>query len=175
MDAAHGEGGLGKGGRGIVSHFNLDHNDVQVEMGTFSKGYGTVGGHISGSLDLVRFAWNKSRTWLLSSSHPPAVVAATIASIDVLETEPQHVENLWKNTRYFKAAVDDLGFNTGKSQTPIIPIIVGESSKAKALSDKLYERGIFTWEDVQREQSGVTAAVLHALKRQVLVLYRGGG
>ncbi len=143
VDDAHGEGVLGKGGRGIVSHFNLDHNDVQVEMGTFSKGYGTVGGHISGSLDLVRFAWNKSRTWLLSSSHPPAVVAATIASIDVLETEPQHVENLWKNTRYFKAAVDDLGFNTGKSQTPIIPIIVGESSKAKALSDKLYERGIF--------------------------------
>jgi len=70
-------------------------------------------------------------------------VAATIASIDVLETEPQHVENLWKNTKYFKAAMDDLGFNTGRSQTPIIPIIVGESSNAKALSDKLYEKGIF--------------------------------
>ena len=143
VDDAHGEGVLGEGGRGIVSHFKLDHNDVQVEMGTFSKAYGTLGGHISGSLDLVRFAWNKSRTWLLSSSHPPAVVAATISSIDVLETEPQHVVNLWKNTKYFKAAVDDLGFNTGKSQTPIIPIIVGESSKAKALSDKLYEKGIF--------------------------------
>ena len=143
VDDAHGEGVLGEGGRGIVSHFKLDHNDVQVEMGTFSKAYGTVGGHISGSLDLVKFAWNKSRTWLLSSSLPPAVVAATIASIDVLETEPKHVENLWKNTRYFKAAMDDLGFNTGVSQTPIIPIIVGESSNAKALSDKLYEKGIF--------------------------------
>lgn len=143
VDDAHGEGVLGEGGRGIVSHFKLDHNDVQVEMGTFSKAYGTVGGHISGSLDLVKFAWNKSRTWLLSSSLPPAVVAATIASIDVLETEPQHVEDLWKNTRYFKAAMDDLGFNTGRSQTPIIPIIVGESSNAKALSDKLYEKGIF--------------------------------
>jgi glycine C-acetyltransferase len=112
-------------------------------MGTFSKAFGTIGGHISGSTDLVKFAWNKSRTWLLSSSHPPPVVAATIASIDVLETEPQHVTNLWENTGYFKKAVQDLGFNTGNSQTPIIPIIVGESSKAKRLSDELYERGIF--------------------------------
>lgn len=143
VDDAHGEGVLGEGGRGIVSHFNLDHKKVQVEMGTFSKAYGTIGGHISGSLDLVRFAWNKSRTWLLSSSQPPSVAAATIAAIDVLETEPQHVKNLWNNTNYFKKAVQDLGFNTGKSQTPIIPIIVGESSKAKTLSDKLYERNIF--------------------------------
>ena len=143
VDDAHGEGVLGEGGRGIVSHFDLDHKRVQVEMGTFSKAYGTIGGHVSGSLDLVRFAWNKSRTWLLSSSHPPPVVAATIAAIDVLETEPQHVKNLWRNTDYFRKAVQDLGFNTGNSQTPIIPIIVGESSKAKALSDKLYEAGIF--------------------------------
>jgi glycine C-acetyltransferase len=143
VDDAHGEGVLGEGGRGIVSHFDLDHKRVQVEMGTFSKAYGTVGGHVSGSLDLVRFAWNKSRTWLLSSSHPPPVVAATIAAIDVLETEPQHVRNLWRNTDYFRKAVQDLGFNTGNSQTPIIPIIVGESSKAKALSDRLYEAGIF--------------------------------
>jgi glycine C-acetyltransferase len=113
-----------------------------VEMGTFSKAYGTIGGHISGSDALVKFAWNKSRTWLLSSSHPPAIAAATIAAIDVLEKEPRHVKNLWKNTNYFKKAVEDLGFNTGKSQTPIIPIIVGESHKAKALSDKLYEEGV---------------------------------
>jgi len=143
VDDAHGEGVLGEGGRGIVSHFKLDHKKVHVEMGTFSKAFGTVGGHISGSTDLVKFAWNKSRTWLLSSSHPPPVVAATIASIEVLETEPQHVTNLWENTGYFKKAVQDLGFNTGNSQTPIIPIIVGESSKAKQLSDELYERGIF--------------------------------
>ncbi len=143
VDDAHGEGVLGEGGRGIVSHFKLDHKKVQVEMGTFSKAYGTIGGHISGSMDLVRFAWNKSRTWLLSSSHPPPVVAATIAAIDVLEKEPQHVKSLWRNTDHFRKAVQDLGFNTGNSQTPIIPIIVGESSKAKALSDKLYEAGIF--------------------------------
>lgn len=143
VDDAHGEGVLGEGGRGIVSHFKLDHNMVQIEMGTFSKAYGTIGGHISGSEDLVKFAWNKSRTWLLSSSHPPAVAAATIAAINVLESEPEHVRSLWNNTNYFKNAIDDLGFNTGMSQTPIIPVIVGPSNKAKALSDKLYERGIF--------------------------------
>jgi glycine C-acetyltransferase len=143
VDDAHGEGVLGEGGRGIVSHFGLDHEEVQVEMGTFSKAYGTIGGHISGSESLAKFAWNKSRTWLLSSSHPPPVVAATIAAIDVLETEPQHVESLWRNTGHFKKAVEDLGFDTGRSQTPIIPLIVGESSKAKMLSDMLYEEGIF--------------------------------
>ena len=143
VDDAHGEGVLGKGGRGIVSHFGLTHKEVQVEMGTFSKAYGTIGGHISGSDALVKFAWNKSRTWLLSSSHPPAVAAATIAAIDVLEKEPKHVKSLWENTKYFKKAVEDLGFNTGKSQTPIIPIIVGDSHKAKTLADRLYEEGVF--------------------------------
>lgn len=143
VDDAHGEGVLGKGGRGIVSHFDLTHKDVQVEMGTFSKAYGTIGGHVSGSDSLVKFAYNKSRTWLLSSSHPPAIAAATIAAIDVLENEPQHVDNLWKNTNYFKQAVIDLGFNTGNSQTPIIPIIVGESHKAKAFADELYKAGIY--------------------------------
>jgi glycine C-acetyltransferase len=143
VDDAHGEGVLGEGGRGIVSHFGLDHEEVQIEMGTFSKAYGTIGGHVSGSESLVRFALNKSRTWLLSSSHPPPVVAATIAAIDVLETEPQHVERLWRNTKHFKKAVEGLGFDTGMSQTPIIPVIVGESDKAKRLSDMLYEEGIF--------------------------------
>ena len=165
VDDAHGEGVLGDGGRGIVSHFNLDHSIVHVEMGTFSKAYGVIGGHISGSEDLIRFAWNRSRTWLLSSSHPPPVVAACIAAIDVLEKEPWHVENLWKNTNYFKKAVQDLGFNTGRSQTPIIPIIVGESKKAKMLSDKLYERGIFVvpivFPMVARDQARIRAQ-MHA-------------
>lgn len=143
VDDAHGEGVLGEGGRGIINHFNLTHSDVHVEMGTFSKAYGTIGGHISGSESLVKFAYNKSRTWLLSSSHPPAVAAATIAAIDVLENEPYHVENLWKNTEYFKKALIKLGFNTGNSQTPIIPIIVGDSYKAKALADELYKQRVF--------------------------------
>jgi glycine C-acetyltransferase len=143
VDDAHGEGVLGEGGRGIVSHFGLDHNSVQVEMGTFSKAFGVVGGHVSGSQDLRNFALNRSRTWLLSGSHPPAVAAACIGAIDVLENEPQHVRNLWKRTDYFRKAMNDLGFDTGQSVTPIIPVMVGDSAKAKRLSERLYQEGVF--------------------------------
>ncbi|MBI3860047.1 MAG: aminotransferase class I/II-fold pyridoxal phosphate-dependent enzyme [Thaumarchaeota archaeon] len=143
VDDAHGEGVLGPGGRGIVSHFGLGRDMVHVEMGTFSKAFGVVGGHVSGSKDLRNFAYNKSRTWLLSGSHPPAVVAACLAAVDVLEREPQHVERLWENTRYFKKAMKDLGFDIGKSETPITPVMVGESGKAKQLSAKLFEIGVF--------------------------------
>ena len=99
VDDAHGEGVLGEGGRGVVSHFKLDRKMVQVEMGTFSKAFGVVGGHISGSRDLVDFAENKSRSFLLSGSHPPAVVAACTAAIDTLEREPEHVKRLWDSTK----------------------------------------------------------------------------
>lgn len=143
VDDAHGEGVLGDGGRGIVSHFRLRRDDVHVEMGTFSKAFGVVGGHVSGTRDLINFAYNKSRTWLLSGSHPPAVVAACIAAIDVLETEPKHVRNLWTNTDYFRNGIRDLGFDTGKSQTPIIPVMVGESRTAKMFSSRLFELGVF--------------------------------
>ncbi|KYH41726.1 MAG: 7-keto-8-aminopelargonate synthetase-like enzyme [Candidatus Bathyarchaeota archaeon B26-2] len=145
VDDAHGEGVLGEGGRGIVSHFNLSRDEVHVEMGTFSKAYGVIGGHITGSEDLYKFAYNKSRTWLLSASNTPADTAACIAAIEVMEKEPQRVQRLWKNTEYFKKAVQDLGFNTGKTQTPIIPVIVGENMLAKRLSDELFERGIFVF------------------------------
>jgi glycine C-acetyltransferase len=143
VDDAHGEGVLGEGGRGIVSHFKLSRDKVHVEMGTFSKAFGVVGGHVSGSASLASFAYNKSRTWLLSGSHPPAVAAACIAAIDVLESEPQHVKTLWDHTRFFKGAMKDLGFNIGNSQTPITPIIVGESSVAKKLSARLFGEGVF--------------------------------
>ena len=143
VDDAHGEGVLGEGGRGIVSHFKLQRDRVQVEMGTFSKAFGVVGGHVSGSQDLRNFAYNKSRTWLLSGSHPPAVVAACIAAVDVLEHEPQHVRRLWENTRYFKGAMHDLGFDLGRSETPITPVMAGESGKAKKLSSRLFELGVF--------------------------------
>ena len=143
VDDAHGEGVLGEGGRGIVSHFGLPRDRVQVEMGTFSKAFGVVGGHISGSRELVNFAYNKSRTWLLSGSHPPAVAAACLAAVDVLENEPQHVRRLWDNTNYFKKAMRDLGFDIGRSETPITPVMVGESGKAKALSSRLFETGVF--------------------------------
>jgi len=142
VDDAHGEGVLGEGGRGIVSHFKLSRDKVQVEMVTFSKAFGVVGGHISGSRDLVNFAYNKSRTWTLSGSHPPAVVAACIAAVDVLEHEPQHVQKLWENTRYFKKAMSDLDFDIGRSTTPITPVMVGESGRAKRLSARLYEVGV---------------------------------
>jgi len=112
-------------------------------MGTFSKAFGVVGGHVSGSRDLVNFAYNKSRTWLLSGSHPPAVAAACLAAVDVLENEPQHVQRLWENTNYFKEAMRDLGFDIGRSETPITPVMVGESGKAKRLSSRLFEIGVF--------------------------------
>ncbi len=143
VDDAHGEGVLGSGGRGIVSHFMLNRNDVHIEMGTFSKAFGVVGGHVSGSRDLANFALNKSRTWLLSGSHPPAVVAACIAAIDVLESEPQHVKNLWTNTDYFRKGIRQMGFDTGNSQTPIIPVMMGESGVAKKFSSRLFDLGMF--------------------------------
>ena len=143
VDDAHGEGVLGEGGRGIVSHFRLTREQVHVEMGTFSKAFGVVGGHISGSRDLVNFAYNKSRTWLLSGSHPPGVAAACLAAVEVLESEPEHVARLWAHTRRFKKAMGDAGFDIGHSETPITPIIVGESRAAKALSQRLFELGVF--------------------------------
>ncbi len=143
VDDAHGEGVLGEGGRGIVSHFRLPRKSVQVEMGTFSKAFGVVGGHISGSRELINFAYNKSRTWLLSGSAPPAVAAACLAAVDVLEREPQHVKMLWENTRRFKAAMKDLGFDIGKSETPITPVMVGDGGLAKRLSAKLFDLGVF--------------------------------
>jgi len=142
VDDAHGEGVIGPDGRGIGAHFGVE-GQIDVEMGTFSKAYGVVGGLIAGSQDLVNFAYNKSRTWLLSGSHPPAVAAAQLAAIQVLETEPKHVNNLWNNTNYFKKELISLGFDTGESETPITPVIVGESSIAKKLSVQLFEEGVF--------------------------------
>jgi len=142
VDDAHGDGVLGEKGRGITSHFRLE-GKVHAEMGTFSKAFGVVGGYVSGSRDLINFAYNKSRTWLLSGSHPPAVAAASIAALDILENEPEHVQNLWKNTKSFKKALKDLGFDIGISETPITPVIVGEGSLARRMSDRLFEEGIF--------------------------------
>jgi len=142
VDDAHGEGVIGPDGRGIGAHFSIE-GKIDVEMGTFSKAFGVVGGLIAGSQDLVNYAYNKSRTWLLSGSHPPAVAGAQLAAIDVLETEPEHVRTLWDNTKYFKKELGSMGFDTGNSDTPITPVIVGESSKAKELSNRLYDEGVF--------------------------------
>jgi glycine C-acetyltransferase len=142
IDDSHGEGVLGEGGRGVANHFHVE-DKVHVEMGTFSKALGVVGGYAAGSNDLRLFALNKSRTWLLSASHPPATIASCIAAIDVLETEPKWVERLWKNTKYFKRRLVALGFDIGRSETPITPVMLGESSVAKRFSDRLYEEGVF--------------------------------
>ena len=172
VDDAHGEGVLGDGGRGIVSHFKLGRDEVQVEMGTFSKAFGVVGGHVSGSQDLVNFAYNKSRTWLLSGSHPPAVAAACLAAVDVLENEPQHVRTLWEHTKYFKKTMKDLGFDIGKSETPITPIMVGESGVAKKLSAGLFEEGLFAlpivYPMVARDKARIRTIMNAALTREDL-------
>ncbi len=171
VDDAHGEGVLGDGGRGIASHFNVEGR-VDVEMGTFSKAFGVQGGYVAGSEDLKLFALNKSRTWLLSASHSPAVTAACIAAIDVLETEPQWVETLWENTRYFKEQLQSLGFDTGISETPITPVIVGESAVAKQLSEKLYGMGIFAlpivFPMVARDKARIRTIMNAALTREDL-------
>jgi len=171
VDDAHGDGVLGEKGRGIGSHFHLE-GKIDVEMGTFSKAFGVVGGYISGTRDLVNFALNRSRTWLLSGSHPPPVAAACIAALEVLESEPWHVENLWKNTRYFKNALSDLGFDIGKSQTPITPVIVGESSVARKLSSRLFEKGVFAlpivYPMVAREKARIRAMMNAALAKEDL-------
>jgi glycine C-acetyltransferase len=143
VDDAHGEGVLGEGGRGIVNHFGLSRDQVQIEMGTFSKAFGILGGHISGSKDLIKFALNKSRTWLLSAALPPGVVAATIAAIEVMESEPERVKKVWKNRNYFIGKMKELSFDTGNSETPIVPIMCGESKTARALANFVWEKGIY--------------------------------
>ncbi len=137
VDDCHGEGVLGEG-RGIVAHFGLQ-GKVHVEGGSMSKGFGVFGGTIAGSKALCEFCANKSRTYLLSTAHPPGVVAACIAAIDVVETEPEHVKRLWDNTNYFKSQVQGMGYNTGNSQTPIIPLIIGDPGKAQELARLLFE------------------------------------
>ena len=143
VDDAHGEGVLGKDGRGIVDHFHLGRDEVHIEMGTFSKAFGVIGGHISGSEDLRNFAINKVRTFLLSAAVPPGVAAACIAAIDVLETEPEHVTKVWENRDYFLDGLKDAGFDTGNSETPIIPVMCGKSKTSRDFSEYLWTKGIF--------------------------------
>jgi len=143
VDDCHGEGILGEG-KGIVAHFNLQ-GKVHVEGGSMSKGFGVFGGTVAGSKDLIEFCANKSRTYLLSTAHPPGVVAANIASIEVVETEPEHVKRVWENTDYFKKEVQNMGYDTGRSETPIIPLIIGDPGKAQELARVLFEEeGIYS-------------------------------
>jgi glycine C-acetyltransferase len=142
VDDAHASGVFGRNGRGTVDHFAM-HGRVDIQVGTLSKAIGVLGGYVAGSKALIEFLYHRARPFLFSTSHPPAVAAACIAALDVLEQEPQIIERLWDNTKFFKAGLNQLGFNTGLSESPITPVIVGEGAKAMKLSDRLFEEGVF--------------------------------
>jgi glycine C-acetyltransferase len=142
VDDAHASGVFGRNGRGTVDHFDL-HGRVDVQVGTLSKAIGALGGYVAGSKALIEFLHHRARPFLFSTSHPPAVAAACLAAIDVLDTEPQLMERLWENTRFFKSGLQTLGFNTGTSESPITPVIVGDAARAMRLSDELFAEGVF--------------------------------
>jgi glycine C-acetyltransferase len=142
VDDAHATGVLGTNGRGTTDHFGL-HGRVALNIGTLSKAVGVVGGYVASTQIVRDHLIHKSRPFLFSSSHPPAVVAACIAAIDVLEQEPKLMEQLWSNTRHFKSGLRELGFDIGQSETPITPVMCGEAPVAMELSDMLLERGVF--------------------------------
>ncbi|HHY89258.1 MAG TPA: glycine C-acetyltransferase [Chloroflexi bacterium] len=142
VDDAHGEGVMGKGGRGIVDHFNL-HGKVDVEIGTFSKAFGVVGGVVAGRAQVIEWLRQRGRPFLFSSAVTPPDVAATIEGINMLEESTELVDRLWENARYFKACMKEMGFDTGASQTPITPIMLGEAPLAQEFSRELFEAGVF--------------------------------
>jgi glycine C-acetyltransferase len=142
VDDAHGEGVLGRGGRGIVDHFGL-HGRVDIEVGTLSKAFGVVGGYVAGRGPVVDWLRQRGRPFLFSSAVTPADVAACIAAVDLLEASTELVDRLWENGRYFKAEMKGLGFDTGVSETPITPVMLGEAPLAQDFSQRLYEEGVF--------------------------------
>ena len=142
VDDAHASGVLGRAGRGTIDHFGL-HGRVHVQVGTLSKAVGVLGGYVCGSRDLIDFLYHRARPFLFSTSHPPAVAAACMAAFEIMENEPERIEALWDNTRYFQAALASAGFDTGASETPITPILVGEAKTAHAFSRALFEEGLF--------------------------------
>ncbi len=142
VDDAHASGVFGKNGRGTIDHFNM-HGRVDIQVGTLSKAIGALGGYVAGSKGLIEFLYHRARPFLFSTSHPPSVAASCIAALDVLEQEPQIIERLWENTRFFKAGLVALGFNTGISESPITPVIAGEGALAMKLSDRLFAEGVF--------------------------------
>ena len=142
VDDAHASGVLGRNGRGSVDHFDL-HGRVHVQVGTLSKAIGVLGGYVAGPQSLRTVLEHRARPFLFSTSHPPAVAAACLAAIDVLESEPELIERLWDNARHFKAGLERLGFDTGQSETPITPVIVGSGALAHRFSDRLFDEGVF--------------------------------
>jgi len=142
VDDAHGEGVLGKGGRGIVDHFNL-HGKIDVEVGTMSKAFGVVGGMVAGKKEIVEWLKQRGRPFLFSSAVTVPDAAACLAAVDLLEESTELVDKLWANAKYFKEEMKKLGFDTGKSETPITPVMLGEAPLAQQFSRELFEEGVF--------------------------------
>ncbi len=142
VDDAHASGVLGRNGRGSVDHFGL-HGRVAIQVGTLSKAVGVLGGYVAGSAALRDLLTQRARPFLFSTSHPPAVAAACLEAIRVFEEEPELLDRLWANTRRFKGELTRLGFDTGVSETPITPVILGESATANRFSERLFEEGVF--------------------------------
>jgi glycine C-acetyltransferase len=171
VDDAHASGVFGANGRGTVDHFHV-HGRVDVQVGTLSKAIGALGGYVAGARPLIEFLYHRARPFLFSTSHPPAVAAACIAAIDVLLEEPQIIEQLWDNTRFFKAGLQQLGFNTGASESPITPVIVGDGALAMRLSDRLFDSGVFAqgiaFPTVARDKARVRTIVTATHSREQL-------
>ena len=182
VDDAHSSGVLGRNGRGTVDHFGL-HGRVDIQVGTLSKAVGVLGGYVCGSRDLIDFLYHRARPFLFSTSHPPAVAAACLAAFDILEQEPERIQNLWTNREYWKAALDDAGFNTGLSETPIVPVLVGEADRAHQFSRALFENGVLALgigfptvpKGHARVRTIVTAAHTRAELDQALEAFRKAG
>lgn len=142
VDDAHSSGVLGRQGRGTVDHFNLKGR-VDIQIGTLSKAFGSIGGYAAATNTFRDYMVSTARPFLFSSSHPPSVVATCMAGLDVLYTEPEHLQRLWDNTKFFKEELRKAGFNTGCSETPITPVIVGDTVKAQKMSEMLFNEGVF--------------------------------
>jgi glycine C-acetyltransferase len=171
VDDAHASGVFGANGRGTIDHFGM-HGRVDIQVGTLSKAIGSLGGYVAGPRTLIDFLYHRARPFLFSTSHPPSVAAACIAALDVLEQEPQIIDRLWENTRFFKTGLEALGFNTGLSQSPITPVIVGEGALAMKLSDRLFEEGVFAqgiaYPTVARDKARVRTIVTATHTREEL-------
>ena len=142
IDDAHSSGVLGRSGRGTVDHFDL-HGRVDIQVGTLSKAIGALGGYVCSHRETIEYLYQRARPFLFSTSHPPSVAAACIAAFEVLEEEPDLIKELWSNTEFFKEGLKKLGFNTGMSETPITPVIVGDAALAHQFSRELFQAGVF--------------------------------
>lgn len=142
VDDAHASGVMGPNGRGTPSHFGLT-DKIPIQIGTLSKAMAAIGGYVASTAEMRDFLIHRARPFLFSSSHPPSVAATCFAAIEVLETEPERIKRLWDNARYFKEGLKKLGFNTGASETPITPVIIGDTQKALKFEHMLFEEGVF--------------------------------